>query len=197
MSTKMIRDHFNIKRAIIYLTILSMILFFLLGCSNKNLSDSKEIKGSFSDFVLPYYSNEQYYSSEQFDTVNIEKRIGNKYVIKFGNNNEKITSEFLNYFKQFQLKKIEYKDFPETTPLKQVYEINFINKATYSKIKIQIFDKTYIDVINFTHEKITDKKRNMVTYRQKVDSQTYKIYNSELNFDYIEDIFSSLDSKKE
>ena len=191
MSTKMIRVHFNIKRAIIYLTILSMILFFLLGCTNKNLSDSEEIKGSFSDFVLPYYSN------EQFDSVNIEKHIDNKYVIKFSNNNEKITSEFLNYFKQFQLKKIEYKDFPETTPLKQVYEINFINKATYSKMKIQIFDKTYIDVINFTHEKITDKKRNMVTYRQKVDSQTYKIYNSELNFDYIEDIFSSLDSKKE
>ncbi|MGF7060629.1 hypothetical protein [Brassicibacter mesophilus] len=191
MSTKMIRLHFNIKRAIEYLTIFLMILFFLLGCTNKHLSDSKGIKGSFSDFVLPYYS------SEQFDNVNIEKLVGNKYIVKFSNDNEKITSEFLNYFRQLQLEKVEYKDFPETTFLKEVYEVNFKNKETYAKMKIQIFDKTYIDVINFTHEKITDKKRNMVTYKRKIDSQTYKICNSELDFEYIEDVFSSLDSKKE
>ncbi len=64
-------------------------------------------------------------------------------------------------------------------------------------MKIQIFDKTHIDVINLIHEKIIDKKSNMTTYRRKIDSQTYKICNSELDFEYIEDAFKLLDAEKE
>ncbi|WP_427337834.1 hypothetical protein [Caloranaerobacter sp. DY30410] len=116
--------------------------------------------------------------------------------IKYSKDNEKIVNDFLEYFKQLQIEEVKPTDIPDTVPLREIYEINFTDKETYSKLKIEVLNKKYIIVINYIYKKIINKEKNITSYEETVNSAIYKIHNMELDLNYIENIFNTLETKE-
>ncbi|WP_276717366.1 hypothetical protein [Caloranaerobacter azorensis] len=117
--------------------------------------------------------------------------------IKYSEDNKKIVSDFLKYLKQLQIEEIKPTDIPDTVPLQELYEINFTDKETYSKLKIEVLNEKYIKVINYIYKKVKNKEKNITSYEETVNSATYKIHNIELNLNYIKNIFNALNVKND
>lgn len=192
----------SIKNIVAGLIIFPLVASFLVSCTNEDFLNSTnssiefkkeniDAKGSFNDIILSLYP------IQQFEELNIERKIGDKESINFNNNDIKIANDFLDYFKQLQIEEIEPSNIPDDVPSSEIYEINFIDKETYSKLKIEILNKEYIDILNYIYEKKFDKETNTISYERTGGISWYKISNSELDIQYIEDVFNSLSSNKE
>lgn len=158
--------------------ILLVFLFLLVGCSNVK----KE--GSFDELVI------QPNPFNNFDGFIIQKDMAKKIDIRHNYENE-LTQDFLDYFKELKLERID--SLPEDVPSfsECQYIIHFLeSKPSQGKrsqsIGIYVRNEEYIEVSTFINdEEAYNRKR-------KVDSFYCRLVSSRLNFDYFEKIYNSL-----
>ncbi|WIV11051.1 hypothetical protein [Proteiniborus sp. MB09-C3] len=169
----------------------ALIILILIGCStsNSNGPDPEAIlvdKGSFNDVILDMYPDKNFLELE------LESRKNESIEVRYSSGNTDITKEFLNYFKNLNIERIDDYDIPEEIPSREIYEIDFIEKDTYSKIKIHILSKEYLRIMSYIYIKKIDKEKNIVSYDEITDMSYFKVIDSILDLDYIERVFYSL-----
>lgn len=169
------------KKILILTISLIFILILATGCDNSQVD-------IFNDIIIERYPNK-----DNFNKFHMDKLIDDSTKIRYATvstDDVEIIKEFLSYFKNLEVVKID--TTPKEVPFNEIYEVNFIEDDTYSKLKIQVLNDEYLRILNYIYIRKYNKEKNEISYDKISETEFLKIVDGKLDLDYFERIFSSL-----
>lgn len=160
------------------------VLFILIVFVVINI---KSNKGSFNDIIIERYPNKN-----DFNKLDLEKAEDDSKKIRHASDDSEVIKELLTYFQDLKVEKIDTFPSPEDAPSREMYEINFSEDDTYSKLKIEVLNDKYLRVLNYIYIRKYNKKENEISYDNIFDMNLLRIVDSKLDLDYIDRVFNSL-----
>lgn len=166
--------------AIIALAIILNIKDYL--DDNHNIFDYKKYK--FDSFAISKLKE------QEFHRLRITKDIGRKSYTRWGYDDK--INEILEYLNSFELEV-----YDEWTPRGDIsYYIRLYNSNTYETVSIDVLDEKIIRVSIKNIIKKENKKDKITNFDEKYTRKTFTVVNEEIDLNYIEEIFISLEEEK-